>query len=353
MKTLCVTLALVMLVGCGRNSFKAPVGAAANAVSSGEVEMAETRPEMRKNSSASDPEWGTLQEEDSSKTASEETASPVVSPVSARASSDPKPETLPTPKPAAIPKEAGKDATPIKNPNSNPAPDKDKVANKETPAAVTVGAVKREDFVAQGELSPTVYYQALILDSNSLCRESDRVKLPGRNGVELARVCPSTLQQCLMEGSCQISQNGITRSFNVGGNSSGVRSFFESKNEECPFGYGVKLICLDPFYTVAADPRYHQAGDVIYVPNLKGKDLPDGTQHTGYMVVRDVGGGIKGAKRFDFFSGNIHWRDPKNPFTKAQLADSRARISFYKVLGASAEKVRSYREFPSLPAIQF
>ncbi len=247
-----------------------------------------------------------------------------------------------------------KASTPAPTPVPTPAPMAKPSPKSETPPVAVVAdsgeLLKKEDLVPEGQLSPTIYFRSIIEDSDSLCRNSDRTALIGPGELAMIRVCLSTWKKCAMEGSCQISQNGLIRSFNVDGSANVRTTFFEIKSDECPFGYGVKSICLDPYYTVAADPAYHKAGDVIFLPTLRGLKLPDGSLHSGFLVVRDTGGRIRGPRRFDFFSGNLNWSDPGNPFRKLQLADSGSRLNYYKVVGPSAAKVLSFRKFPSLPS---
>jgi 3D (Asp-Asp-Asp) domain-containing protein len=76
--------------------------------------------------------------------------------------------------------------------------------------------------------------------------------------------------------------------------------------------------CLIPMISIAADPRHYRMGDIIQVPALKGKmiALPSGKKfkHPGYFVVDDTGGAIKGAGRFDFYTGDLTWKASNNDF---------------------------------------
>lgn len=85
-----------------------------------------------------------------------------------------------------------------------------------------------------------------------------------------------------------------------------------------PKGWPVcaKNIECDPFRTLAADngrlgkhdSRFKGQGGVVpagtrvWILELVGKKLPDGTVHDGWCVVNDTGGGIYGA-HFDVFTG--------------------------------------------------
>ena len=67
---------------------------------------------------------------------------------------------------------------------------------------------------------------------------------------------------------------------------------------------------LVPFRTVAVDPHFIPLGTTIYIPQLKGTRLPDGTIHDGLFTAADrghfrghridifVGQGVRGARPF-------------------------------------------------------
>ena len=70
--------------------------------------------------------------------------------------------------------------------------------------------------------------------------------------------------------------------------------------DEHPMGRGVQNRRLEPFRSVAVDPRRIPIGSPIYVPEIVGMVLPDGTVHDGCLRADDQGGAIKGGK-LDFF----------------------------------------------------
>ena len=67
-----------------------------------------------------------------------------------------------------------------------------------------------------------------------------------------------------------------------------------------PLGRGVQARQLVPFRSVAVDPRYIPIGSPIYVPEIVGMTLPDGTTHDGCLRADDMGGAIK-LHKLDFF----------------------------------------------------
>ena len=67
-----------------------------------------------------------------------------------------------------------------------------------------------------------------------------------------------------------------------------------------PLGRGVQNRALEPFRSVAVDPRLIPIGSPIWVPELVGVRLPDGAVHDGCLRADDQGGAIKHSK-LDFF----------------------------------------------------
>lgn len=86
----------------------------------------------------------------------------------------------------------------------------------------------------------------------------------------------------------------------------------------CDTVIGAAGKCLLPFISIAADARHFSMGDIISMPSIKGKtiQLPNGKKfiHPGFFVVHDTGGAIKGANRFDFFTGSYNLADEANAF---------------------------------------
>lgn len=70
---------------------------------------------------------------------------------------------------------------------------------------------------------------------------------------------------------------------------------------EFPFGRGAGMRALIPFKSVAVDPRVVRLGEPLYLPELDGVQLPDGSIHDGCVRADDVGGAIK-RRHLDFFA---------------------------------------------------
>jgi 3D (Asp-Asp-Asp) domain-containing protein len=67
------------------------------------------------------------------------------------------------------------------------------------------------------------------------------------------------------------------------------------------YGLGSTGCPLIPFRTIAVDPRFVKFGSKVYIPQLKGAKLPDGTVHDGMFIAADRGN-FRGA-HVDLFAG--------------------------------------------------
>ncbi len=78
------------------------------------------------------------------------------------------------------------------------------------------------------------------------------------------------------------------------------------------YGLGSTGCPLIPYRTIAADPRFVKPGSTVYIPQLKGARLPDGTTHDGMFIASDRG--IFRGAHIDLFVGSGA-RDAR-PFTR-------------------------------------
>lgn len=67
-----------------------------------------------------------------------------------------------------------------------------------------------------------------------------------------------------------------------------------------PLGAGVQGRALEPFRSIAVDPKRIPIGAPVWIPELAGLPLPDGTRHDGCLRADDQGGAIK-MGRIDYF----------------------------------------------------
>lgn len=215
------------------------------------------------------------------------------------------------------------------------------------------------------ELSPTIYFIKLMNMDSQKCEQKKTIYSAEQK--PLLQVCADSYKRCVVEGTCALVDAEEISAENEWENSNsahdielinyvnlknGTPLFEKVDTRRCPHGYGVKAICLDPFYTVAADLEFHSPGDVIFVPKAVGIQLANGERHNGYFIIRDKGGDIKGADRFDFFTGFLDYRHEENPLTKIGLNNKKLKFEFRKVTGTEAENIRKRRRFPLTPLSQ-
>jgi hypothetical protein len=198
---------------------------------------------------------------------------------------------------------------------------------------------------------PTLYYIPYYnLDRPYSCTGKDR-KIPVRSTelTVISTLCATDVRNCMMQGSCVIISHGKNVMINYRKLHGTEGLFVVMDTRECPYGRGPQNVCLEPFHTVAADLNHHAIGDVIYVPELKGKKLPNGEIHDGFFIVRDTGGRIVGQDRFDFYTGFTYFLDPFNPFKDIGLQDKNTRLHYLNVVSSQLKNIiQTKRQFPSV-----
>lgn len=199
-------------------------------------------------------------------------------------------------------------------------------------------------------LSPALYFIP-ILDVKRVdvdCRDNEKQPIKNIQGQTITEVCESDYRMCVKQGTCMLNEARGMRIINFATRRGKVSLVSDKIKKECPYGLGFKDVCLDPYYTVAADLKFHKLGDVIYVPSARGTKLPNGDTHEGYFIVRDSGSNLKSEKRFDFFTGFDHDTDASNIFKKIGLDTSENRFKYEKAPEAIAAKIRTKRNYPKL-----
>lgn len=131
--------------------------------------------------------------------------------------------------------------------------------------------------------------------------------------------CDRFYRRSNVQGSGRLSGNRLYTHYSVKKKNKKTRTVskvISAKN--CPTAFGAAGKCLIPYLSVAADRKYYSMGDIIEMPNLKGRliNLPGGKSfiHPGYLIVQDVGGDIKGKNRFDMYTGLLDFKDTDNAF---------------------------------------
>jgi len=197
-------------------------------------------------------------------------------------------------------------------------------------------------------IAPTIYFVPILNVKKAECRGEDLKQIKNVKGETIARVCDSDYKVCVQQGTCLLSETGGIRIVNFTTRRGKVPAFSKNIKKECPYGLGEKDICLDPYYTVAADLNFHKLGDVIFVSSVRGLQLPNGETHDGYFIVRDSGSGVKSETRFDFFTGFDSDAETSNVFKKLGLDDKANRFKHQKASDDIATKVRTKRNYPKI-----
>lgn len=125
------------------------------------------------------------------------------------------------------------------------------------------------------------------------------VDIYGREGFFLGRVTEKFAWSLRMEGSGVMADGRVVNYW--GSCKLGYGTCFQTLDPEIyPFGRGAGARTLKPFKSVAVDVRVIAIGDPLYLPELDGIPLPDGSIHDGCVRADDTGGAIKG-RHLDFF----------------------------------------------------
>ncbi len=202
-------------------------------------------------------------------------------------------------------------------------------------------------------LNPTIYYKPTIHLDQNRCDSSEMTEMKSPQDKVLAVMCMKDFNNCVMQGSCFVASGGERlRSFNYYARGADtIPRFTEVDLRRCPYGYGVRNSCLDPYFTVAADLKIYKVGDVIYVPRLVGAPMPDGETHDGFLIIRDAGGGIIGPNRFDFFTGFYNHLSRENTMARLGFGDKTNAFEFRLASEEEAQVVRERRGYPGLKKV--
>jgi 3D (Asp-Asp-Asp) domain-containing protein len=146
---------------------------------------------------------------------------------------------------------------------------------------------------------------AAIGDAELVATLPDLVPLYDRQCETLANVSRAFASQLALQGTGRLRDGRV---LNVAGRCDCPRKpCFHVLPEQHKWGMGGSGMPLEPFRTVAVDPRRIKLGSLLYLPELDGMRMPGppgvgGFIHDGCVVAGDTGGGIKG-KQLDLFVG--------------------------------------------------
>ena len=198
-------------------------------------------------------------------------------------------------------------------------------------------------------ITPTIYYVPQFDLTQQSCDQISQKKIKNRNGDVLFSVCAEIYNSCLLQGTCEIRNEKERAIINVADVVNSEYRFKKVDDKICRYGFGGgREICLDPFHSVAADLSIYKFGQVIYIPDVVGLVLPDGSKHDGYFIIRDSGGAIKGYGRFDFFTGFLSNNKSKNPFAQIGFSGKETHVLYYVITGEETARILKKRSFPNL-----
>ncbi len=151
---------------------------------------------------------------------------------------------------------------------------------------------------------------AEYLDDETLATvTTDQVTLYAGNCEEIAQVSPEFASELALQGTGKLRDGRVLNVWgacNCGDHADRVRRpcFKVTANQWGTAGSGKPL---QPFRTVAVDPKVVKLGSLLYVPLLEGRLMPGrppfgGFVHDGCVVADDTGGGMTGNK-LDLFVG--------------------------------------------------
>lgn len=189
---------------------------------------------------------------------------------------------------------------------------------------ITFYYVIGEDEVVAKKKPPANDNQGPVVDPGQVVADGEG---EGAGGTELAAVAPAVEKATLYTGTCEpiadVSQEFFAqlalqgtgklrdgRILNVWGTCSCPKSPCFKVIEQ-QWGTAGSGRPLQPFRTVAVDPKVVKLGTLLHIPLLEGRQMPGrspwgGFVHDGCVVADDVGGGIKG-RQIDLFVGRKAW----------------------------------------------
>jgi 3D (Asp-Asp-Asp) domain-containing protein len=146
-------------------------------------------------------------------------------------------------------------------------------------AALVLPGARAEKEKKIGRLLVTYYW---VIDESSVRYRGPRsVELRDTHGKLIARTSRWFRRDLRMEGSGRLRDGRVVTYVRELGGESRYRVTNSS------YGDGIGKCPLIPYRTLAVDPRIIRLGSKVYIPELKGALLPDGTVHDGIFMAND------------------------------------------------------------------
>ncbi len=194
-----------------------------------------------------------------------------------------------------------------------------------------------------------------VFSSLPSCRTELRRNVLDKNEKTLLQVCADQYYSCVFNGGCSFQQIGkeyLFLNFLRYSADQEHAYFFKANTQRCPFGYGTKNVCIDPYFSAIVGPTsFLKTGDVIEIPAARGLKLPTGEIHTGFFVVRDLASSLE-----DSIEGRVSLHlGPQSStelsrhasiFSSVGLNNLDSGLKFRVITGEQASKVRQERNYP-------
>ena len=150
--------------------------------------------------------------------------------------------------------------------------------------AVAVGPVRAAEETTREKVGRAVLTFYWIVDESASRYDGKRsAELRDTRGRLIANSTRTFRRDLVMEGTGWLRDGRtVTYAGKVGGEHRFriVRSRWGLTASGCP---------PDPYRSAAVDPNFVKLGSKIYIPQLKGTILPDGTKHDGVFIANDRG----------------------------------------------------------------
>lgn len=175
----------------------------------------------------------------------------------------------------------------------------------------------------------TLSFYWVVEESASRYSGEQTATLRDRRGKVIAQTTPRFRRDLVMEGTGWL-RDGRTVAY--AGKVRGEHRFRVLKKHR--YGLTANGCPATPYRTAAVDPKFVKLGSKIYIPQLKGAKLPDGSEHDGVFIATDRGQ-FRGS-HVDVFVG-VGAKSTR-PFTRKGYP-SRSRVTVY-LEDASIERCR-------------
>jgi len=144
-------------------------------------------------------------------------------------------------------------------------------------------------------------------DHAAIAPADDVTLYEGRSCDPIAQVSRAFAQQLRIQGTGKLRDGRVLNVF--GACNCGYSPCFKVIPQQ--WGTAGSGRPLQPFRTVAVDPRLVKLGSLLYIPLLEGRTMPGrapwgGFVHDGCVIADDTGGGIKD-HQIDLFVGKRGW----------------------------------------------